>query len=285
MSFEKIIFLLFSLFIFSIIIYYLFFDNNNKSNKNPENLNIKRENPENLNIKKENPEKENLNKNSENPEKIKIDSESNISILIHYDDDEKKKGVLESTNFDYNSENIALVNAANQKGIGGGGVDAAFNMKGSPVQLQEYRKKIMKTIPNNEIQIGETVLLESNAECNFENTFGSKYIFLTVGPNFHNYKDKPDEAYELLKNAYINTIKKAIETDNIKLLKFSLLSSSIFAAGKSDEILQKSLEYILKFIDNEKLKKGKLEVIMLCCFNDSEFQTLSDHSKKNFNVI
>ena len=269
MSFEKIIFLLFSLFIFSIIIYYLFFDNNNKSNKNTENSKIK-----------ENQEKENLNIKKENSEKIKIDSKSNISILIHYD--ENKKGVLESTTFDYNSENIALVNAANQNGIGGGGVDAAFNSKGSTVQLEEYRKKIMRNQPNNEIQIGETVLLESNTECNFENTFGSKYIFLTVGPNFHNYKNKSDEAYELLKNAYINTIKKAIETDNIKLLKFSLLSSSIFAAGKSDEILQKSLEYILKFIDNEKLKKGKLEVIMLCCFNDSEFKTLSDHSKKNF---
>ena len=138
----------------------------------------------------------------------------------------------------------------------------------------------MRNQPNNEIQIGETVLLESNAECNFENTFGSKYIFLTVGPNFHNYKDKSDEAFELLKNAYINTIKEAIKTDNIKLLKFSLLSSSIFAAGKTNEILKKSLEYIFKFIDNEKLKKNKLEVIMLCCFNDIEFQTLSDHSKK-----
>ena len=168
MSFEKIIFLLFSLFIFSIIIYYLFFDNNNKSNKNPEkenskikenlkkenskikkenqekeNLNIKKENQEkeNLNIKKENSKikKENLNIKKENSEKIKIDSKSNISILIHYD--ENKKGVLESTNFDYNSENIALVNAANQNGIGGGGVDFEFNKKGLTVQLEEYRKK------------------------------------------------------------------------------------------------------------------------------------------------
>ena len=124
---------------------------------------------------------------------------------------------------DFRSENGAIVNAANEICLGGGGIDEVITKRGGP----ELNKKRLELPVNNNIrcEVGNAKITTSD-ESVFSDTLGVKHIIHAVGPNFNNTSDE-----ELLKNAYRNSLIVA-NNNKIEEIAFCLLSSGIFIGKK-----------------------------------------------------
>ena len=104
----------------------------------------------------------------------------------------------------------AIVNAANNTLLGGGGVDGAIHKKGGPAILEQCKKH--SGCPTGEARITTAGNLPS------------KYVIHTVGP-IYGRKDNMDET--LLYNAYINSLKTAEEYD-LKTISFPSISTGAY---------------------------------------------------------
>ena len=127
---------------------------------------------------------------------------------------------------DFRSENGAIVNAANENCLGGGGIDEVITKRGGP----ELNKKRLELPVNNNIrcEVGNAKITTSD-ESVFSDTLGVKHIIHAVGPNFNKTSDE-----ELLKNAYRNSLIVA-NNNKIEEIAFCLLSSGIFIGKKRKE--------------------------------------------------
>lgn len=139
----------------------------------------------------------------------------------------------------------AIVNAANEGCLGGGGVDGAIEKAGG-VSLYAARNGLPIQIKGTKIRCRTGTAEITSAPVN--ETFGSleaRHVIHAVGPV---YKDEPpyDADDELLKNAYKNSLKKAAENkDDIKTIAFSLLSSSRYAGGRGKkDVIKMGIESI-----------------------------------------
>lgn len=110
----------------------------------------------------------------------------------------------------------AIVNAANSSLLGGGGVDGAIHAAGGPQVLQEC-KEIRKTLYPNGLPTGEVV--ETSA-----GNMPARYVIHTVGPI---YSQCGQRCEELLSNAYINSIKKALAL-GCKSISFPAISTGVY---------------------------------------------------------
>ena len=136
-------------------------------------------------------------------------------------------------------EGDAIVNAANERCLGGGGVDGAIVAAGGS-SLDAARNLLPKITEKTETRcpIGDAKITSAPEGT----TFGSlkaRHVIHAVGPNYNDdaYKLNLRKADKLLGNAY----KKSLEEANkvrATTIAFSLLSSSIFAGkrGKKDVI-------------------------------------------------
>ncbi len=93
-----------------------------------------------------------------------------------------------------------IVNAANPKMLGGGGVDGAIHKAAGSILLEECRK--VNPINGIRCPFGEARITGSG-------NLKSKYVVHTTGPI---YGQTNDPAY-LLKSAYINSLNLALEHD------------------------------------------------------------------------
>ena len=96
----------------------------------------------------------------------------------------------------------AIVNAANSNLLGGGGVDGAIHRAGGPDILTEC-KRIRKTVYPNGLPAGEAVITGAGR-------LAAQFVIHTVGPV---YRDGKSGEPELLKSAYLNSLKAAEKTD------------------------------------------------------------------------
>lgn len=108
-------------------------------------------------------------------------------------------------------ETEAIVNAANEALIPGGGVDGAIHRKGGPSILEELRAKY-KGCPT-----GQAVLTGAG-------NLKAKYVIHAVGPK---YKDGKSGEPELLKSAYQNALSLAVK-HNISSISFPALSTGAY---------------------------------------------------------
>ena len=92
----------------------------------------------------------------------------------------------------------AVVNAANPKMLGGGGVDGAIHRAAGPKLLEECRK--VKPVNGIRCPFGEARITPG---CDLK----AKYVIHTCGPIYRNEKDP--EA--VLRSAYRNSLKLALE--------------------------------------------------------------------------
>ena len=126
---------------------------------------------------------------------------------------------------DFRSENGAIVNAANENCLGGGGIDKVITERGGP---ELNKKRLELPVINNNIrcEVGNAKITTSDNSV-FSDTLGVKHIIHAVGPNFNKLNDE-----ELLKNAYIKSLIVA-NNNNIEEIAFCLLSSGNFRGENS----------------------------------------------------
>lgn len=132
-------------------------------------------------------------------------------------------------------ETDAIVNAANNELWAGGGVCGAIFKEAGIRELSEACQKL------SPIATGEAVITEG-----FQ--LKAKYIIHAVGPI---YKDGFHHEKELLRNAYLNSLKLAIE-HSCTSISFPLISSGIYGYPK-EEALDVAIKTITQFLETHEL--------------------------------
>jgi len=115
----------------------------------------------------------------------------------------------------------AIVNAANSRLAGGGGVDGAIHHAAGVDKLQEACKAIMSKVGS--LSSGETVITPGF-------NLPATHILHTVGPIWRGGADKEPE---LLRNAYLNSLKLAHEK-GIKTIAFPAISCGVYGYPVED---------------------------------------------------
>lgn len=142
----------------------------------------------------------------------------------------------------------AIVNAANNSLLGGGGVDGAIHRAAGPGLLQECRKL-------NGCETGEAKITEGYR-------LPARYVIHTVGPVWQGGGNNENQ---LLYNAYFNSLQLAI-THHLKTIAFPNISTGVYAFPKAEaaEIAVKAVR------DFCTARPGNLvEVTFVCFGNDN----------------
>jgi O-acetyl-ADP-ribose deacetylase (regulator of RNase III) len=130
----------------------------------------------------------------------------------------------------------AIVNAANSTLLGGGGVDGAIHHAGGPQILKECQEIRQTTHPKG-LPTGEAVITSGG-------NLRARHVIHTVGPV---YGTEIGREAELLANAYLNSLKLAVE-NNVTTIAFPSISTGAFsyprheAAQVSSDAIRKHLE-------------------------------------------
>ena len=103
----------------------------------------------------------------------------------------------------------AIVNAANSRLAGGGGVDGAIHRAGGPKIMEECRKYAG-------CPVGQAVITTGG-------NLKAKFVIHTVGP----YYSRKSKDAELLASAYQESLKLAVERD-VKTIAFPAISTGVY---------------------------------------------------------
>src|SRR5690625_4366657 len=151
----------------------------------------------------------------------------------------------------------AIVNAANESLLGGGGVDGAIHRAAGPELLEECRK--LNGCPTGEAKITNGYKLPA------------KYVIHTVGPIWRGGDNDEDR---LLANCYKNSLKLASD-NNIKSIAFPSISTGVY--GYPIELASRiALTEIQNFIKSTK----EIEKVVIVCFDEEDFQTYQEAYKE-----
>lgn len=160
---------------------------------------------------------------------------------------------IEVVNLDITLETTdAIVNAANSKLAGGGGVDGAIHKKAGPKLLQECQA-IIKEL--GDCPSGDAVITTAG-------DLPSKYVIHAVGPVWHGGSHGEDQ---LLVLAY----QKSLELANQKKLEsisFSNISTGVYGFPK-----ERAAHLVYETIKSFLTKATSLENIRFVCFDQENY--------------
>lgn len=154
----------------------------------------------------------------------------------------------------------AIVNAANNTLLGGGGVDGAIHRAGGRVILDQCKK--IGGCPTGEARITTA----GNLPC--------KYVIHTVGPI---YKDGKSKEKELLYNAYYNSLKLAKEY-NLKSIAFPSIST-----GAYNYPIEEARNIAIKAVFDFIKENDGIEEVNFVLFNREAYDHYSTYLKELFN--
>lgn len=146
----------------------------------------------------------------------------------------------------------AIVNAANQSLLGGGGVDGAIHRKAG-IELDLACKEI------GGCQVGE-------AKITLGYNLKAKHIIHTVAPKWFDIRINNKE--ELLKNCYSNSYKLAKE-NNLNTIAFPCLGAGIY---------QVPIDVSAKISIDEAIKNSdRFDKIYLVCFKENDYNIYNQY--------
>ncbi len=144
----------------------------------------------------------------------------------------------------------AIVNAANESLLGGGGVDGAIHQAAGIELLKEC-------ISLHGCKTGQAKMTKAY------NIKNAKYIIHTVGPIYKGVK----EDAKMLASCYINSLNLAYENE-LKSIAFPGISTGVYGYPLN-EAASISLKAVFSWLENHKNSDIK---VCFCCFKEQEYQ-------------
>ncbi|WP_461257885.1 O-acetyl-ADP-ribose deacetylase [Treponema sp. R80B11-R83G3] len=148
----------------------------------------------------------------------------------------------------------AIVNAANESLLGGGGVDGAIHSAAGR-ELELACRKIHEE--KGGCKTGDAVITTGG-------NLPAKFVIHTVGPVWHG--GKQHEA-ELLSSAYLSSLRLAAE-NGIKTVAFPNISTGIFGFPK-EQAAKIAVSVVADFLNNN---KTSVESVIFVCFERENFE-------------
>lgn len=143
----------------------------------------------------------------------------------------------------------AIVNAANNSLLGGGGVDGAIHRAGGPKILDEC-------IIIGGCNTGQAVITTAGE-------LQAKYVIHTVGPIWHGGNSNENE---LLKKCYQNSLKLAVE-NNANTIAFPNISTGVYRFPK-ELAANIAIDTVMDFLE----KDNSIEQVKFVCFDDENYE-------------
>jgi O-acetyl-ADP-ribose deacetylase (regulator of RNase III) len=151
-----------------------------------------------------------------------------------------------------------IVNAANEKMLGGGGVDGAIHTAAGPELLTACRKHAVDKASGNRCKVGEAKLTKGPFQ---GSKLGAVHVIHTVGPR----ATTPNRA-DLLSSAYTSALDLAIE-NGYSSIAYPSISTGIFQYPK-EEAAQTAAGALARFLHGKSDIKS-LSKIDLCILDPS----------------
>jgi O-acetyl-ADP-ribose deacetylase (regulator of RNase III) len=147
----------------------------------------------------------------------------------------------------------AIVNAANESLLGGGGVDGAIHRAAGPELLEECRK--LNGCPTGQCRITKGYRLPA------------KWVMHTVGPIWRGGQNHEDD---LLADCYRNCLELAAQKQ-IKMIAFPSISTGAYGFP-----VQRAAQIASAEIRGSLEKNGLIEKIIMVCFDTKTLRAYKD---------
>jgi len=149
----------------------------------------------------------------------------------------------------------AIVNAANNKLMGGGGVDGAIHRAGGSAIMEECAEIRRKQGGCN---TGEAVITTAGR-------LPARYVIHTVGPVWKGGRDNEEK---LLASCYTSSLKLAVD-NGVRTIAFPNISTGVYGFPK-EKAAPIAVDTVVGFLKQDR----SIEKVIFCCFDDENYKLI-----------
>ena len=160
----------------------------------------------------------------------------------------------------------AIVNAANEACLGGGGVDGAVSASGGEKLFRARQQLPIVDAPDVRCRTGDAVITVAGG------SLLCKRVVHAVGPDF---RTAGPEHLRLLKSAYVRSLQVAAGAGDVRSIGFSLLSAGIYRGPLPLlEVLKAGVASCCSWMQSEECAASGIGRIVLVAFSAEELAML-----------